>query len=165
MLLETAIPILLLWMFELSNNMLLVLVVYIPYHVLWYTSIPLKVMFVQVFTIIPCDTVFCPSNAILSMMIFCPFCISIGYPLALMTTSPIQMIAEQLPMMSGLVSVWVPEFTTYIVLSDRVVHDKEEIYCIGFVGIQLLFHILVYAVDQGVPSPKSAYLMFHWLGL
>lgn len=33
------------------------------------------------------------------------------------------------------------------------------------VGIQLLSHSLVYAVDPGVPSPKSAYFIFPSVGL
>lgn len=52
----------------------------------------------------------------------------------------------------------------YIVLAAQVNPLKLEDNGVTVVGIQLPVHSFVYAVAPGVPSPKSAYLIFSLLG-
>ena len=82
---------------------------------------------------------------------------------ALKYTSPLATIAEQSSKIAVFVMVYVHGFMTYIVSHANGQPDHAERYT-TLLGTQLEFHNLVYAVDPGVPSPKSAYLMFSLVG-
>lgn len=81
---------------------------------------------------------------------------------SLMITSPVPIIAEQDFELNdiGLVRVYVPGLRIYIVFEFPAHPEKLEGNTCTFVGTQLELRSLVYAVEPGVPSPNSAYVIF-----
>ena len=82
---------------------------------------------------------------------------------ALKYTSLLAMIAEQSLRTVVFVIVYVHGFMTYIVSHANGQPDHADRYT-TLLGTQLESHNLVYAVDPGVPSPKSAYFIFSLVG-
>lgn len=82
---------------------------------------------------------------------------------ALKYTSPLAMMAEQSLRTVVFVIVYVHGFMTYIVSHAKGQPDHADRYT-TLLGTQLESHNLVYAVDPGVPSPKSAYFIFSLVG-
>ena len=79
-------------------------------------------------------------------------------------TFPFHIKAIQSPVrVMFLVSVYVHELTTYIVLANNVHPLKLPVYT-TLLGIQLESQSCVYAVSPVVPFPNSAYLILKSLG-